>query len=452
MGLGARLAIVFAAVAAATALLVGGASYVTTDRQVLADVDEFLQLRAEQIDDGQRLRPQSRRENDGNGNGNNNGNGRGRRFVSVSPDAEVQVLAGDGEITGNTDLELPVDDIDVRLISKNDKSVLRTVTIEDNEYRMITRHLEGVGAVQVARSLEESAGLLADLRQRLVIVSLAVALLAAAVGWMLAQRTTGPLRALTMAVDDVADTQDFTIPVPTSGSDEVGRLGRGFNRMLGTLQQSQEQQRRLVQDAAHELRTPLTSVTANLDWLERAPDIDAETRAATLGSVRRELGELNNVITEIIQLATDSRAGAVMAPIDLVPLVADAVELFIDRTGRDVSVAAASATAIADADGVVRAVNNLLSNADKYSPVDSPIAVVVGPDGVFVDDAGPGIPVDEREAIFDRFYRRDEDRAMPGSGLGLSIVASIVDKHGGQLHVSESPLGGARVGFTLPTR
>ncbi len=444
MGLGARLALVFAAVVAATALLVGGASYLTTDRQVSADVDDFLRERSREISEGRRGRPQARDRGD---------RGRGSQGVPVGPDSEVQVVGPRGNVlVSNSDLILPVDSIDTKLAEQAGNPVLRTVSVEGADYRMITRHLQPGAALQVARSLEEPSSLLRVLRTRLGVVTAVLALLAAGVGWVLAQRTTRPLRALSAAVDNVAATQNFTDRVPTTGSDEVGRLGHGFNRMLGALQQSKEQQRRLVQDAAHELRTPLTSVTANLDWLERAPNIDPETRAATLGSVRRELGELNNVITEIIELATDTYQDRPLESVDLLDTVESAVALFVERTGREVSIDGHSVSVTADAEALGRAIGNLLSNAEKYSPAEAPIGVVVGADGVFVDDAGSGIPKAEHQAIFDRFYRRDDDRAKPGSGLGLSIVADIVEHHGGSLHVSRSPLGGARVGFVLPAR
>ena len=443
MSLGARLALVFAAVAAITALTVGGAAFISTDRQVSSEIDRFLRERATEIAEGQRIRPQAR--------GDGVARGRGR-IIAVSADAEVQILAADGRVISNTDLLLPVDEADIGLASGVGSPAIsiRTATIDGQDYRIFTRSLQPVGAIQVARSLQESDDLLEDLQARLGVITIVAALVAAAIGWMLAQRTTRPLRSLTAAVDEVAETQDFSVPVPTSGNGEVGRLGSGFNRMLAALQQSEEQQRRLVQDAAHELRTPLTSVTANLDWLERASDLDDETRTATLGSVRREVDELNNVITEIIQLATDSREEPTLVRTDLAPVVQEAVSLFRERTDRTVNVNAETAQVIADVDGVGRAVANLLSNADKYSPADAPIGVTVSPAGIYVDDAGPGIPEAEREMVFDRFYRRDEDRAMAGSGLGLSIVASIVEQHGGLLHVSTSPLGGARVGFSLP--
>ncbi len=288
------------------------------------------------------------------------------------------------------------------------------------------------------------------LQTRIVAIAGAVALLSAGVGWIVAQRTTRPLRALTDAVDEVAETRDFSVPVPASGRDEVGRLARGFNRMLGALQLSQEQQRRLVQDAAHELRTPLTSLTANVEWLMRAPDVDPATRSETLAGVRRELGELNDVMAEIIELATDSHRPPRLVPTDLAPMVEDTVDRFRRLSGREVVVQAEPAAVMGDADSLARAITNLLSNADKYSPADSPILLQFGPAGVFVDDAGPGIPESEYNLVFERFYRRDQDRSKPGSGLGLSIVAGIVEQHGGEVSVSQSALGGARVGFHLP--
>lgn len=460
-GLGARLAIGFAVVGVLTALVVGSASYLTTDRQVTREIDDFLEKRAEEIADGRRDEPRERRDRDSDE----------PIIVSVSPDAEVQVLDATGVVMSNTGLLLPVDDVDLERVADDRRPVIRTVVIGGAEFRMITQHLDGGGAVQVARSFEESASLLDVIRTRTLATAGLVAVLAALAGWAYAQRTTRPLRALTGAVDEVAQTRDFSVTVPAGGRDEVGRLADGFNRMLAALQRSQHQQRQLVQDAAHELRTPLTSVTANVDWLMRASDLGPQERNETLAGVRRELTELNTVMSEIIELATDSHRATAAGPVDLVAVVEAAVDRFVQRSGRQVTVdtsgssgssgstasSASSATVIGDADGLDRALGNLLANADKYSPAGSPIAVLVeahSPDGrvgVFVDDAGPGIPFDERGRVFDRFYRRDQDRSMPGSGLGLSIVAGIVEQHDGEVVVEESPLGGARVGFRLPT-
>ncbi len=464
MGLGARLALVFAGVAAGTALLVGAASYVTTDRQVTTEIDQFLEERAEEIAGGQRAQPSGRKDNQGGRNGNSDsdrsdGSDSGisantttdtQVVVAVSPDSEVQILDSSGAVTSNSGLLLPVDDDDLALARDDGRSVLRTVAIGNAEFRMITTHLDGGGAVQVARSLEESISLLGALQTRTLVTAVVVAAVAAGTGWFMAQRTTRPLRALTTAVTNVAETRDFSTSVPSTGSDEVGQLADGFNHLLGTLEQSQAQQRRLVQDAAHELRTPLTSVTANLDWLLRVSPDDPVVVHQTLAGVRREVGELNYLIAEIIELATEPPEAPSLRPVDLAAVAQESAEKFSLRTGRPVTVSAAPAMVSGDGDSLARAVSNLLSNAGKYSPLDGPIALEVSPNGLFVDDAGPGIPASERELIFDRFYRRDEDRSLPGSGLGLAIVADVIAHHGGTVVVEDSTLGGARVGFVIP--
>ena len=123
---------------------------------------------------------------------------------------------------------------------------------------------------------------------------------------------------------------------------------------------------------------------------------------------------------------------------------------FQDRTGRHVTINATPTRVMGDAASLDRAITNLLSNADKYSPKDGAVSVDVAQGSVFVNDAGPGIPEADREHVFLRFYRRDNDRSTPGTGLGLSIVSTIVDHHGGTVDLSDSPLGGARIGFVLP--
>ncbi|MCO5322825.1 MAG: HAMP domain-containing protein [Microthrixaceae bacterium] len=143
------------------------------------------------------------------------------------------------------------------------------------------------------------------------------------------------------------------VPIPEAGGDEVGRLAKGFNRMLGALRLSQEQQHRLVQDAAHELRTPLTSVTANIDWLASAPDLDAETRRETLSGIGRELRELNDLMSEIIQVATHSRETPVMVETDLTAVVRDAAARFTRRTDRVLSVNASPVVVNGDADSSI---------------------------------------------------------------------------------------------------
>jgi two-component system sensor histidine kinase MprB len=222
--------------------------------------------------------------------------------------------------------------------------------------------------------------------------------------------------------------------------------------MLRALDVSREQQHRLVQDAAHELRTPLTSIQANIDWLSRAEDLDPEARRETLQAVRRELDELNGVITEIIELATDQHGLPEFRPIDLADTASDAVEQFVRRSDRRVDIAVQPSPVNGDEEALQRAIGNLLTNADKYSPLGPAITIEVTDGRVTVSDSGSGIAPGDRDHVFDRFYRSDDARSTVGSGLGLAIVRGIVEAHGGTVDVGDSPTGGAVVGFTIPPR
>ncbi len=428
---------------AATALLIGGASYVTTDQEVTDEIDRFLRDRAGEIAGGERDGPRDR-------NGGNNGSGNGSGIVvAVEPDAEVQLLDGNGDVVANTNLALPVDSHDVDMAHRHQPDFLRTTVVDGTGYRMITVHIDGGGAVQVARSLDEANSLLGVLRTRLLLIAGTMAALGAGVGWVFARRTTRPLRSLSAAVDEVAETRDFTVPVDAGGTDEVGRLAEGFNRMLNALEMSREQQSRLVQDAAHELRTPLTSIKANVDWLTRSEGLADEDQKAGMASVGRELSELSDLINEIIDLATDRHELPPFQRIDLAEVATAAVERVRSRVEGPIELHAVSTMVDGDADALRRAITNLLSNADKYSPAGASITVQVGDGAVWVHDQGAGIPPHERARVFDRFYRREHDRSEPGSGLGLAIVAGIVEAHGGRVGVGDATGGGAKVGFEL---
>jgi two-component system sensor histidine kinase MprB len=273
---------------------------------------------------------------------------------------------------------------------------------------------------------------------------------AAAAGWLVARRTTEPLRKLAVTAGQVAETGDLTTRVATDQRDEVGQLSRSFDTMLGALATSREQQHRLVQDAGHELRTPLTALRTDIDLLRRAP-VDAAERAEVLANLEAETAELSDLVGELIALATDSYDDEPMVEVDLADVVADAVERFRRRTGRNVTVEATPSPVLGRPARLDRAVTNLLGNAHKFSPPAAPIEVRTANGSVSVRDHGPGIAPADRDRVFDRFYRGETARTAPGSGLGLAIVEQVVRRHGGTVAVGDTD-GGALVSFTLPLR
>lgn len=457
LGLAARLGFIFAVLVAATVLVTSGASTVSTSSQVRNDVDRFLRDRAQQFIE----EPRDDDRDDKRGDRRGRPDEAAPSTVATSipslfdPDSEVQLLDQDGVVVRQVGVALPIDDADLRLAAEPGGSLLRTESIDGENYRMITQHLPDQGAVQIARSIDDTNNLVSAIRLRTLLIGLIMSAVAGGIGWLVARRTTAPLRKLTRSVEEVAATRDLSTTVDLDRNDlerddEIGRLAGGFNRMLQALARSRDQQHRLVQDAAHELRTPLTSINANVELLARAPDLDPDTRVATLEGIKSELRHLNGLFTEIIELATDARDTPSHRSIDLVDVVRAAVAHFESRTDRPVVLTGSSSPVVGDPAALERAVANLLSNAHKYNRPRAPITVQVGGGTVTVRDQGPGIPEAEIHHVFDRFYRSEEARSQPGSGLGLAIVDKIVTDHAGQAFIHNAEGGGIAAGFTLP--
>jgi two-component system sensor histidine kinase MprB len=269
-------------------------------------------------------------------------------------------------------------------------------------------------------------------------------------GWLIATTVTRPLVRLTRAATDVERSRRLDVEVPVAGKDEVGRLGEAFNGMLAALAASRDDQRRLVEDAGHELRTPLTSVRTNLAVLRRHPDLDPETRERVLADLHTETEELVGLVEEVVALARGVTDGAPPERIELGLLAAAVAARAERRHGRPVTVTADDSVVEAPPPALERAISNLIDNAAKFDPGDGPIDVVVADGELTVLDRGPGIPPGDEARIFDRFYRSDGARSLPGSGLGLSIVREVAAGNGGAVAASARPGGGAVVGFHLP--
>jgi two-component system sensor histidine kinase MprB len=221
--------------------------------------------------------------------------------------------------------------------------------------------------------------------------------------------------------------------------------------MLVALDPSREQQQRLVVDASHELRTPLTAVRTNIDFLGHATTLDAEERAQLIAETRLELDELTNLVSEMVELATDVRSEEPVAPVGLADVANDVAARFRRRTGTTIDVHLDHPDVIDGRRAMLdRAVANLVDNALKFSPNGAAVDVTVRGATVEVADRGPGIDADDRTRVFDRFYRATSARTLPGSGLGLSIVAQIAALHGGTVTLDPRDGGGTVARLTFP--
>lgn len=382
--------------------------------------------------------------------------GRGRAVIDV-PERPlgvelfvVQVLDSQGKVLAATDgVTLPITSPRIDSRGQVVPGFDTVKTAEGVDYRVRSVQVS-VGVVQFGRDLTETNNVLADLRRRLVATTLSIVVIAAVIGWLIALGATSRLRRLSLAVETVATTGRLDVEAPVSGRDEAGRLGRTFRDMLGALSQSREQQQRLVEDAGHELRTPLTSLRTNLDVIRKHGSLDDATRQQILSDIDRDVSDLETLVEEVVAFAADRHTDELPEPVRLSDSVTPLVDRVRRRSGRSIAFAADDSICIVRRHMFERAVSNLIDNALKFDTSGGEIAVDITRGTVVVSDRGPGIPEDEQGKVFERFHRAVNARTLPGSGLGLSIVADVAETHGGKAFARNRVGGGAEVGFTLP--
>ncbi len=224
----------------------------------------------------------------------------------------------------------------------------------------------------------------------------------------------------------------------------------------------------LLDSVAHDLRTPLTSILAAVTALHDAPQMPASHAQELISVIHEESDRLNRLIGLAIEMAQweESAIQLRRRPIPLEPLLQSAIRLYANELeGRSVELAPTPAppadfsppeiSVLADPDAVTALLGHLLQNAARYTPPGSSISIAAAVEPPFViirvTDHGPGIPPEERERIFDKFYRgRQQEKSIAGTGLGLAIVKAIAQAHGGHVWVEQPPHPGACFAFTLP--
>ncbi|WNI23392.1 HAMP domain-containing sensor histidine kinase [Streptomyces sp. ITFR-16] len=310
--------------------------------------------------------------------------------------------------------------------------------------------------VSIARPTNEINKPLSTLAWVLVLVSGIGVVGAGAAGLWVARSGLRPVDELTEAVEHVARTEDLTVRIPVEGEDEIARLSRSFNSMTASLATSRDRQAQLIADAGHELRTPLTSLRTNVELLARSDEtgraIPPDDRKALMSSVKAQMTELAALIGDLQELARPDAAQP--GPLQVVALH-DITRTALQRArlrGPELTVTADLAPWYVRAEpaALERAVVNVLDNAVKFSPPGGTIDVVLHRGELTVRDHGPGIPADELPHVFERFWRSPSARQLPGSGLGLSIVARTVQQSGGEITLRPAPGGGTEAWISLP--
>lgn len=366
-------------------------------------------------------------------------------FVDAS-DSPVRVLSA------GTQTAIGVGDREVAVARGSEEGSARTVWSNGTRWRVVAVHAGDGQALVLAQSLQPTDRMLDRLGLVMLLLGVAGMIAAGLAGWAVARNGLRPVRRLTAAVEDIARTQRLD-PIPIEGSDEVARLAQSFNEMLHALSASQHRQRQLVADAGHELRTPLTSLRTNLDLLVQADastGLSPENRAELLDDVRAQIGEMTTLIGDLVELARDEPVSPTVEPVELTAVLGQAVSRVRRRADVEFVVRTSPWWVTGDADALERAITNLLDNAAKWSPEGGVVTVTLEQGTLMVADQGPGISPHDLPHIFERFYRSAESRGMPGSGLGLSIVRSIAERHGGIVRAGDGPDGGAAFWLSIP--
>lgn len=358
--------------------------------------------------------------------------------------------------------DVPSEEVDalldrvVTLVSRNGELDYRVLVFRppDGNYRVIAAPLVDVDET------------ISDLITTLLITAAVVLVLGAAVVWLVVRRGLRPVDGMIDTASAIA-AGDLSQRVDASDdSTELGRLGGALDDMLAQLEaaftereQSKARLEQFVADASHELRTPVTAIRGYAELYRNGGLRSGEELERAMSRIEGESSRMGRLVDDLLLLARlDEHEPLELSEVNLVQLAADAVaDAQAVDPDRPINLDAPSPVTVGGDERRLRQViANLLNNARVHTPAGTPVRVAVSANGasahVTVADEGPGIPDENRPRIFERFYRTDpsRSRAKGGAGLGLSIVAAIVEAHHGHVDVHSAPGQGTTFTIELP--
>jgi signal transduction histidine kinase len=317
---------------------------------------------------------------------------------------------------------------------------------DGQEYAEVARPIAPNAVLLLSAPLEDRLSTVGVVRRDIILfggVALAASWL---VGAFAALKFARRIRRLEAAADRIAG-GDFSAPVVDTGQDEVAELARSFDRMRERLAQLDSARREFIANASHELRTPLFALGGFLELLADE-DLDEATRRDFLNSARGQVERLTRLAGDLLDLSRldADQVGLVSEPVDLAGTAASLAAEFgpvADSSGHALSIAVPDeAMALGDAERILRVGRSLVENALRHTPPGTAIEVRAG---IWVDraelsvhDDGPGVPDEEQERVFDRFYR-GEHSSPEGSGIGLAIARELAQRMGGAIELRSEP-------------
>jgi two-component system OmpR family sensor kinase len=328
----------------------------------------------------------------------------------------------------------------------------------DTRFRIEAIALEPAGTLVIAVPLTEMRETLGRLLTIEALVTIGVALTAGALALGLVKVGLRPLETMGATAGAIAAGDLSRRVEPADDSTEIGKLGTSLNAMLSQIEAafderraSEERLRRFVGDASHELRTPITSIRGYAELFRRGASTRPDDLARSMSRIEAEAERMGVLVDDLLLLARlDQGRPLAQKPVDLVAVVTDAVDaaraidperiLNADLDGPE--------WVIGDAGRLRQVVDNLLENARVHTPSGTPTHVTLRSDDdggalLTIADEGPGMDPEVASKAFERFYRGDPARARTtgGAGLGLAIVAAIVESHGGRVQVLDTGIG-----------
>lgn len=309
-----------------------------------------------------------------------------------------------------------------------------------------------IGAVYAYEFDTEQAALLAGLQENLLRMSGIIGAVVLVLSLILSKAFTKKIRQLLTAIRQVREGA-YSHRAEIKGHDEIAQIGHEFNSLTDRLQVTENARRRFVSDASHELKTPLAAIRLLTDSILQTENMDAETTREFVADIGSEAERLSRITEDLLRLTKlDSGVVEQTVAVDVLPVLEQVMRLqslVAQEKGLELTYAAEENCVVsATQDEVHQVIYNLTDNALKYSSEGTVVVVLKKSGGkviLTVEDQGPGIPEEDLERVFDRFFRVDKarSRAAGGTGLGLSIVSDTVRRRGGTVWAKNRPEGGA---------
>jgi len=392
-------------------------------------------------------------------------------LVLEDPDGGTRVLSVPGQPHGDSD--------GPKLSPKAPDFQPYTATSANGDgdsWRVYTLPLSNGGSISIGQNLKTVDETVRELILVDALLGGSVVILLALVGAWIVRTSLRPLEEIETTAEAIAG-GDLSQRVPERDPrTEVGRLSLSLNGMLGQIEtaftaqaaseaaarSSEDRMRRFVADASHELRTPLTAIRGFAEFYRQGAARTPEETARLIGRIEGAASRMGLLVEDLLLLARmDQQRPLARTEVDLLTVAADAVQearATAPDHPIDLSVAGGIYQVLGDDQRLRQVLGNLLSNAVTHTPPGTPVEVRLHPGKLGdreaavceVVDAGPGLPPEARERIFERFYRADEARSQGGTGLGLAIVAALVAAHEGIVEVESDPGEGATFRVTLP--